>query len=761
MTVSRSIPRDLAAGLVVFLVALPLCLGIAHASGAPLISGLVSGILAGVVVAWISGSATSVSGPAAGLTAVVLSQIQSLGSFEAFLVAVLIGGLLQIGLGVARAGFVAGYVPSGVIKGLLAAIGIILILKQVPHMVGHDPDPEGDMSFQQPDGRNTFTELLAIGDDFHIGAAVLGLMAFGILWAWGHTGLRKLLIPSPLVVVVLGVLGKIGFDQLGGRWEIGTDHLVNVPLASSLSEWGKALHFPDFSALGNPKVYVAAMTIAIVASLETLLNLEATDKLDPHRRNSPPSRELIAQGIGNTLAGLVGGLPMTSVIVRSSVNIAAGATSRLSAVFHGSLLLLSVVWAPGLLNQIPLSVLAAILVTTGLKLAPFKLFKDLWREGSTQFIPFMVTVVAIVLTDLLVGILIGLAVAIFFILRSNLKRPFRIIRERHLTNEVTRIELASQVSFLNRASLVETLEELPNGSHVLIDARNTDYIDPDVLDFLREFRRVTAPAKGHSVSLVGFKDEYHLSDEIQYVDVSTRDVQREMTPAQVLRVLEEGNERFVNNQRLHRDLARQVDATATGQFPLAVVLSCIDSRTSTELVFDLGLGDIFSIRIAGNVAADKVLASMEYACCVAGARLIVVLGHTACGAVTASCDIAAGRMKPPADCPHLGALTNRIARAVVAEETIVGDRHGGNRAFVDLVAARNVELTRDFVLAESAPIRQRVEAGTLGIVGAMYDVRSGRVNFIEPLPAAPRRTPSPSRATPAPGDTLDGLPAPA
>ena len=337
-----------------------------------------------------------------------------------------------------------------------------------------------------------------------------------------------------------------------------------------------------------------------MASLETLLNLEAVDKIDPRQRTSPPSRELLAQGIGNVVAGLVGGLPVTSVIVRSSVNINAGGRTKLAAIVHGVLLLVSVVLLPAWLNLIPLSCLAAILLVTGVKLASPALVKQMWDEGRYQFVPFAVTVVAIVLTDLLIGVLIGLAVSIGFILSSNVRRPIRRIVEKHLGGEVVRIELANQVSFLNRAALVRALDEVPRGGHVLLDAQSTDYIDPDVLDLIRDFKEQTAPARGVEVSLLGFRSKYQLQDQTQYVDYSTRELQSALTPQQVLQILKDGHERFRTGRRLTRDLGRQVNATADGQHPLAVVLSCIDSRTPAELIFDLGVGDIFSVRIAGQ-----------------------------------------------------------------------------------------------------------------------------------------------------------------
>lgn len=746
----KTIPRDLMSGLVVFLVALPLCLGVALASNAPLFSGILAGIVGGLLVGLISGSHTSVSGPAAGLTAVVAAQITTLGSFQAFLVAVVLAGAIQIVLGICRAGFIAAFFPSNVIKGLLAAIGVILILKQIPHVFGHDADPIGNKSFFQQDNENTFSELANMLNYIQPGAALIGILSIVLLVVWDKIKfLKKSPVPAPLVVVLFGVVMSMILRGMGGKWVIETSHMVQVPVADSPQAFLGFLMYPDFSALSNPAVYVAAITIAIVASLETLLNLEAVDKLDPEQRSSPPNRELLAQGIGNLTVGMIGGLPMTSVIVRSSVNINAGVKTKLSAIFHGVLLLGCVALVPNWLNEIPLSALAAILLMTGLKLASPKLLKQMWNEGKTQFLPFIITVVAIVLTDLLVGILIGLGVAIAFILHSNVRRPMKKVMEKHATgDQVLRVELANQVSFFNRASLEDTLRSVPRGGHVLLDARNTDYIDPDILDLITDFKDTTAVAHGVQVSLTGFKEKYpKLEDRIQYVDFSSREVQSSLTPQRVLEIFQDGNERFLAGNRLTRDLGRQVGATSTGQFPMAVVLSCIDSRTPAELVFDLGLGDIFSVRIAGNIARDKVLGSMEYSCAVAGAKLILVMGHTSCGAVNAAVDLICSH-KTAAEatgCVNLDSLISEIQLSVDMKTCKQPDQWlaGEKSAYANEVSRRNVLRTMRMIRERSSTLDGLVREGKIAIVGAMYDISTGQVSFFQtsesssnPLPIA-------------------------
>ena len=732
-----TLPRDITASVVVFLVALPLCLGIALASGAPPISGLLAGIIGGIVVGAVSGSHTSVSGPAAGLAAIVATQLATLGSFEAFLMAVFVAGLLQIGLGVARAGTLSAFFPSSVIKGLLAAIGVILILKQIPHVLGHDNDPEGEMSFSQPDSENTFSELLTVmWGDIHIGAAVIGVASIVVLVLWDRTKpLKNSIVPGPLVVVLFGVLLQFLLGRLGGSWVIETSHLVQIPVAEGLGGVLQFLRFPDFSQWANPAIYMAAVTIAIVASLETLLNLEAVDKLDPERRDSPPSRELVAQGIGNTIAGLIGGLPVTSVIVRSSVNVGVGAKTKLSAILHGVLLVVCVALFPVYLNMIPLAALAAILLVTGFKLASPTLFRQMWSEGRYQFIPFIVTLVSIVFTDLLIGILIGLAASVLFILHSNLRRPVRRIIETHIGGDVLHIELANQVSFLNRASLDKLFTEVEGGSSVLIDASETDYMDPDVLSLIRDFKENRGPAHGVSVSLRGFREEYNLRNDIQFADYSTRELQDRITPEQVLEILREGNRRFQTGTRLTRDFRQQVNATAEGQTPLAAILSCIDSRVPAELVFDLGIGDIFSVRVAGNVIGTKSLGSIEYGVGVAGVKLVLVLGHTRCGAVTSSVQLLGDNknVEQETGCKHLQKIVDEIAPCInQADLTRFKEANEADRkSFVDEVAKRNVLRTVREITGRSTAIRQAVDDGRALVVGAIYDVKTGNIEFLK------------------------------
>jgi MFS superfamily sulfate permease-like transporter len=497
--------NDLPAGLVVFLVALPLCLGIALASGAPLFSGIIAGIVGGIVVAAVSGSALSVSGPAAGLTTIVISSITKLETYEAFLLAVMLAGVIQLTLGYLRAGIIGHYFPSSVIKGMLAAIGLTLIFKQIPHALGYDRDTEGDFYFFQLDGENTFSEIVNSVNHLSLGAIIICAVSLFILILWDQPFLKKYaffkIIPGALIVVFLGVLINYLFGWYKPEWALVDDQLVVLPVANSAKDFIAQFTLPDFRAIVNGKVYLVAFTIAVVASLESLLSVEATDKLDPEKRNTPTNRELKAQGIGNIISGLIGGLPVTAVIVRSSANINSGAKTKLSAIIHGVLLLLSVLLFARFLNQIPKSCLAAVLFIVGYKLAKISLIRSMYKLGWSQFLPFIVTILVILRTDLLIGISVGMAVSIFFILRNNYKRPYFFVKSEHHEGDIITIELAEDVTFINKGSVTLTLYHLPENSKVIIDGRKSQNIDLDVLEIIHTFNE-TAHLKNIEVQLI-------------------------------------------------------------------------------------------------------------------------------------------------------------------------------------------------------------------------------------------------------------------
>jgi MFS superfamily sulfate permease-like transporter len=494
--------EDAPASLVVFLVALPLCLGVALASGAPLLSGLVAGVVGGLVVAFASGSPLMVSGPAAGLTAIVLAGVQQAGGFARFLPAVVVGGALQLALGAARAGVIGYYFPSAVIKGMLAAIGLTLILKQLPHAVGYDRDYEGDFSYVEPDGQTTFSAIAEAFQHVQPGAVLVAALGLVILAAWARTPLARVrLFPAPLAVVGLGVGLNELFRQLAPALAIRDTHLVALPTGGGPAGVLAQITRPDWSALGDARVWMLGVTIGIVASLESLLSLEATNKLDPLKRDAPANRELLAQGLGNVVSGLAGGLPVTGVIVRSSANVAAGARTRLSAVLHGLLLVLAVLALAPLLNRIPLAALAAVLLYTGYKLAQPALWRAALSLGPAHFIPFAVTIVAVLFTDLLRGIGLGLVVGLGFILAQHLRAP-ALTKVSPPGAVLTRYELPDQVTFLSKASLTRALDAVPPGSRVEVDGRKTRRFDYDALEALLDFR-VRARERGIDYRLVG------------------------------------------------------------------------------------------------------------------------------------------------------------------------------------------------------------------------------------------------------------------
>lgn len=508
-----NLKSDLPASLIVFLVAMPLCLGIALASGAPLFSGVIAGIVGGIVVALLSGSPLGVSGPAAGLAVIVLSAIQELGAFETFLLAVVVAGVFQLILGFLKAGVIGYYFPSSVIKGMLSGIGIIIILKQIPHAFGYDKDPEGDLEFIQPDGQNTFSELFNMLDYVSPGAITIALVSLFILILWEQPFMKKIglfkLIQGPLIVVAGGIGLNLMF-QGSEIFGLRTDQLVSIPVPDSINGFFNQFTFPDFTQWNNGQVYVIAITMAVVASLETLLCVEATDKLDPNKGITPTNRELKAQGVGNIVSGLIGGLPITQVIVRSSANIQSGGKSKASAFFHGIFLLLSVMAIPKVLNLIPLSSLAAILFVVGYKLAKPAVFKEVYQLGKSQFIPFIVTILGIVFTDLLMGIGLGLAVAIFHILYNNYKIPYHFNIANYKKGEPILIELSEDVSFLNKGSILQTLDHLPEGSEVTIDGHKAKSIHPDVIEIISDFKEKSED-RSIKVTTLGFDKELEKS----------------------------------------------------------------------------------------------------------------------------------------------------------------------------------------------------------------------------------------------------------
>lgn len=509
--------KDISASIVVFLVALPLCLGIAHASGVPVMSGLIAGIVGGVVIGFMSGSHVSVSGPAAGLITLVEASLHDLSggreaavshaALQAFAAALVIAGLLQLVLGLLKVGKLADFIPASVIKGMLAAIGLMLILKQVPHLVGWDADDFGDEDFIQHDGQTTFSEIGIAFEHITPLAILIGVLGLLIQFAWDSKYLKGLkwiqLLPAPLIVVVLGVFFNSWAINNGSDWAIEKSHLVNIPnfMAPGMAE--SSMIVPNFGVLGNLMIWVIAVKITLIASIESLLSIEASDKIDIHKRVTPPNRELVAQGVGNTISGLLGGIPVTAVIVRSSANVNAGGMSKWSAIFHGVWLTVAVLMFPGVLNLIPNSALAAILIYVGYKLAKPSLIKQEWAKGNMSFVPFVVTVVSILFTDLLIGIMIGMAVGFFYIIKSNFHKSITLVQ----IDDNYMVRFQQQATFLNKSLLKTVLDELPTGANVIMDLTHCTFMDRDILDIIDDFQ-VRAKEKSMVISFE-FLNESH------------------------------------------------------------------------------------------------------------------------------------------------------------------------------------------------------------------------------------------------------------
>ncbi|MCR9191932.1 MAG: SulP family inorganic anion transporter [Gammaproteobacteria bacterium] len=719
----RHLKFDFVSAVVVFLIAIPLCLGIALASGAPLLSGILSGIVGGILVGGLSGSHVSVAGPAAGMSAVVFSVIVQLGGFNAFLLALFISGVYQVIMGYFKAGFIADYVPANVIQGLLSAVGILIIVKQIPLAITLSHSLSS-LKTQLLDLSSGFSlaPLEQLTVQINTGAVILSLGSLLILVYIGNTK-RKWIrtLPGPFIVVVLGILVNELFLLFDSSLAQVGPHLVRIPIHNGFGDFLSQMQSPTWSALANPKVYLLAFLLASVSSLENLLNLKAGERLDTKHRYCNKDRELVAQGIGNIIAGLIGGIPITSVIVRTSINIQTGAKTKMATILHGTFILLAMILIPNALNKIPLSSLAGVLIYTGYKLTSPQIYTSIYRQGWDRFIPFLTTVICILYFNLLFGILFGLIISLFFILKSNSQVRLDIIQENYPQGIINRLVLPQQTTFLNKASLVTELDSIPKNSQLIIDARYSDFIDKEIIEFIKEFSTELAPNKHIALNLIGFKEHYEIHNYIDFINVTTYDVQATVTPQQALNLLKEGNTRFKEDTCIHRSFKTDIEHTATTQHPIAVVLGCIDSRVPVETIFDMSFGDLFCARIAGNVVNTDILASMEYACNVVGAKLIVVLGHTGCGAIQAACDnVRKGCITQ---------LLDKIKPAIAAETSTKQDRSGKNRHFIYKVTQLNIANTIHSIYHESQILSTMIDNEEIGIVGAVYDVSSGDVSF--------------------------------
>ncbi|WP_299494646.1 SulP family inorganic anion transporter [uncultured Shewanella sp.] len=721
----NTIKNDFFVSIVICLIALPLSLGIALASGVPLFAGILTAVIGGVIVGMLSGSAISVSGPAAGMITLVIAAISQLGSFQAFLLALLFAGILQIIMGFCKAGVLANYMPSNVIQGLITAIGMIIIIKQIPLAFGYDgtANPWGSMIDAYQGMALDLTPLLYLLKHIHLGAIIISIITLILLILWSKipTNLAKFL-PGAFIAVIVTTLINWGFSRFAPSLYLDDQLLVRVPKINSVQDLLSQLQFPDFSLWANGQIYIFALMIMAIASLETLLNLEAAEQLSKQTKRASRNRELVAQGIGNSISGLLGGLPITSVIIRSSANVTLGAKSKLSAIFHGLLLLVSLLFITSWLRDIPLATLAMILIFTGYKLCRFAVFKAMYQNGGLYFIPFILTLAGILIWSLLTGIVIGLIASSLIILYRHSICHITQVEEHYPEGIITRILLPQSVTFLHKKMLAKTLNSYPKKTQLLIDACGTNYIDHDVVELLKEFKEKTAPTKNITVNFEGFTPPYEDLTQDSIIRVTGIDSQQKLSPEQVLSILKEGNQRFLLNQQIHRNYPQQLKATADGQHPLAIVLTCIDSRVPVELIFDLSIGDIFVSRIAGTVVSEDVIAGMEYASHFAGAKLIVVMGHTQCGAIGAAIDSIKDE--------HLQSLVEKIEPAIAKETDLPTEkRTSQNKDYVNAVMRRHVYLSAEHIYHESQTIRTLVNNQQLGLIDAYYDIQTGEVKF--------------------------------
>ncbi|RKR80236.1 carbonic anhydrase [Mucilaginibacter gracilis] len=718
LSFKNTLKSNLSAGLVVFLVALPLCLGVALASGAPLLSGIITGIVGGIIVGGLSGSQLAVSGPAAGLTTIVAAAIITLHSYEAFLLSVVLAGVIQIVLGLVKAGKVGLFFPSNVIKGMLAAIGIILILKQIPHAFGYDADAEGDFAFLQADKANTFSEINNVLSKLNMGAILIFALSMAVLMLWDTKLFKKVkAFPAGLVVVILGVLASAGLSALPDYMHLRTNSFVKIPVLSGISDFATILKFPAFSAISNPEVWTVALTIAFVASLETLLSIEAVDKLDPQKRSTPLNRELLAQGLGNTISGLIGGIPLTAVIVRGATNVSAGAKTKFSAIFHGVLLLVTVILIPKVLNMIPLASLAAILIMVGYKLTKLKLFTDMYKAGWNQFAPFIITVIAIILTDLLKGVLIGMAVSIIFILVNATKDLIFSTETLTDNGKVQRLVLSEQVTFLNKAHLNEFFSKIEKGSSVWIDASQTRYIEQDCLEILQDFK-TKAVADNISCTITGLKDHYSFLEAKGELVAHSHDHNH-----QRYQDLFANNRKFIAD-KLHLDINYFTKLNA-GQSPPYLIVGCSDSRAPLELITGAKPGEIFSQRNIANqvIPSDPNLMSvLQYAVEALKVQHIIICGHYGCGGIRAA--VAGGTS---GNLDQWLSHVRDVYRIHKEELDAITDPEMQHRRLVELNVREQI-----YQLKTTAIVQKALQNGqVLNIYGWVYDLADGMLHDLQ------------------------------
>ncbi|RTQ50894.1 carbonic anhydrase [Hymenobacter gummosus] len=713
--------NDLQGGFVSFLVAVPLCLGIALASGAPLFAGIIAGIVGGLVVGALSRSALSISGPEAGLILVVLSASASLGSFVAVQMATVVAGLLQIGLGFARAGMISQFIPSSVIKGMMAAIGLILIVKQLPHVLGYDADAVESISLFRGQGTGIGEQLQLAAGHISPTALAIALLGLAVLVLWEQPFVKKQpvlsKIPGALLVVLLGVGVNQMVNVFSPAAALQGAHLVQLPVVTSLDNFLGLFTLPDFSQLRNPKLYGAALSIALVASLEALLSVEATDELDPLKRKSPTNRGLKAQGVGNLLSGLLGGLPLTSVVVRSSVSINAGARTRLAALLHGSFLLLSVLLFPALLNYVPWAALAAILLVTGYKLTRVGIFRQLYGEGPAAFTPFVVTIAAILATDLLIGIGIGAAVGVFFVLRENYRSAHRHERLVVEGQERIRIDLGKTVSFINKASILRVLESAPAGSTVEIDGTSSAFIDRDVVSAIENFRDT---ARARDIRLIFLRQGQEYAQNL----AAQRETTGTDTDFETYYKLF-GQSRNWVAEKLRRTTKPHYAELRLDPAPKFLFIGCSDSRVPASQITGVAPDEVFVHRNVANLVVStdlNLLAVLQYAVEVLGVEHVVVCGHYGCGGVRVAMDEPTGSV--------LGSWLGNVRSVMQRHQQQLAALETEDERYRRLVELNVVEQV--YNLHQTSVLQQAAREGRpVQIHGWVYDTEGAQLRDLE------------------------------
>jgi carbonic anhydrase len=711
----KDIKYDLPAGIAVFFVAVPLCLGIAHASGAPLIAGLITGIIGGVITGSLSNAQLAVSGPAAGLTAIALSGIATLGSFEAFLLATILAGVIQILLGVFKAGGIANYIPNTVIKGMLSAIGLILIIKQFPHLIGYDKEAMGvqefaataqDLNSGSPEGENTLTLFMEGFMNLNFGVLLIGMVSLVFLVIWDKLfQARFKTIPGALIVVLIGVTINYFLEHIVFSHPLEAEHFVNIPAISSFAAFRHASTFPDLTAFGNYALYSTAFTIAIVASIETLLSIEAVDKLDPQKRNTPANHELMAQGIGNTLAGLLGGLPMTAVIVRGSVNVSAGAHTKLSTVIHGVLMLIAVMFLSSLMNLIPLASLAAVLIYTGYKLLSPGLIMEQYKKGWGQLIPFIVTVLAIVFSDLLIGVLIGIVVSLIFIVMEDYKGSVLKVRD---MGRRKRIVLGENITFLHKPKLARIFDDLPKDTIVEIDGSRNFYIDKDIIELIEEFKH-QAPKRNIELIIGGIKQMEN--DNLQ-------------------ESMRKSYERlFVNNEKWVAARTKEdpeyFKKQAEGQTPQYLFIGCSDSRVPANEITGTDSGELFVHRNIANMVVNtdlNMLSVVQYSVEVLNVKHIIVCGHYGCGGVKEAMNHKSNGL--------IDKWLHNIKDVIRLHKEELDSIHDEHQKYDRLVEI-NVREQVINLMKTSFIQKNRAQYGFPEIHGWVYDIGTGKINDLK------------------------------